>query len=302
MEEHDVAAVDPQRKQAENVGSSSSNSISKEDFGKFVYGCDHYRRRCKLRAPCCNQIFTCRHCHNEATGALSNPKERHELVRHEVKQVICAVCDTEQQVSDICSNCGVKFGEYFCNTCKFYDDDTSKEQFHCNDCGICRVGGRENFFHCRKCGSCYSVSLLDNHLCVENSMKNHCPICYEFLFDSTKGTTIMKCGHTMHSDCYTEMLNQNQYRCPICFKSVLNMSRTWERLDQEIEATAMPEEYHYEVLILCNDCNNTGKAFFHILGHKCRQCNSYNTRKIMNGENHQWFLTTSRPEDRSVII
>lgn len=27
--------------------------------------------------------------------------------------------------------------------------------------------------------SCYSVDLRDNHSCVENSMKSHCPICYE---------------------------------------------------------------------------------------------------------------------------
>ncbi|XP_011079733.1 E3 ubiquitin-protein ligase MIEL1 [Sesamum indicum] len=263
------------------------DNTSRQDFGKLLYGCEHYRRRCKIRAPCCNQIFTCRHCHNEATSALSNPKERHEIVRHDVKQVVCAVCGTEQQVSNICSNCRVKFGEYFCDICKFYDDDITKEQFHCNDCGICRVGGRENFFHCPKCGSCYSIGLRDNHLCVEDSMKSHCPICYEFLFDSTKQTTILKCGHTMHVECYEEMFSQNQYRCPICSKSVLNMSRTWERLDQEIEATAMPEEYRYEVQILCNDCNNRSKAFFHIFGHKCQHCNSYNTRVITSGENNQ---------------
>ncbi|KAK6141323.1 hypothetical protein DH2020_024921 [Rehmannia glutinosa] len=264
----------------EQTQNCDDNNVSREDFGKMLYGCEHYRRRCKIRAPCCDQIFSCRHCHNEATSTLSNPKERHELVRHDVKQVVCAVCDTEQQVAELCSNCGIKFGEYFCDICKFYDDDITKEQFHCNDCGICRVGGRENFFHCPKCGSCYSVGLRNNHLCVEDSMKSHCPICYEFLFDSTKQTTILKCGHTMHVECYEEMFIQNQYRCPICSKSVLNMTRTWERLDQEIEATAMPEEYRYEVQILCNDCNDTSKAFFHIFGHKCRHCNSYNTRVI----------------------
>ncbi|KAL0459620.1 UNVERIFIED_CONTAM: E3 ubiquitin-protein ligase MIEL1 [Sesamum latifolium] len=226
------------------------DNTSREDFGKLLYGCEHYRRRCKIRAPCCSQIFTCRHCHNEATSALSNPKERHEIVRHDVKQVVCAVCDTEQQVSNLCSNCGVKFGEYFCDICKFYDDDITKEQFHCNDCGICRVGGRENFFHCPKCGSCYSIGLRDNHLCVEDSMKSHCPICYEFLFDSTKQTTILKCGHTMHVECYEEMFSQNQYRCPICSKSVLNMSRTWERLDQEI-----PLDLHQRY------CSNSGSMF-----------------------------------------
>lgn len=34
--------------------------------GYMEYGCQHYRRRCRIRAPCCNEIFDCRHCHNEA--------------------------------------------------------------------------------------------------------------------------------------------------------------------------------------------------------------------------------------------
>ncbi|KAK4790670.1 hypothetical protein SAY86_017974 [Trapa natans] len=262
-----------------------SDAIRKRnaDFGKSEYGCEHYRRRCRIRAPCCNNVFACRHCHNEATSSLSNPKHHHELVRHNVSQVICAVCDTEQEVMQVCSNCGVKMGEYFCSICKFYDDDTGKNQFHCDECGICRVGGRENFFHCPKCGSCYTISLRDNHHCIENSMKSHCPVCYEYLFDSIKITHIMKCGHTIHMDCLKEMATQNQYRCPICSKTVLNMSDVWNELDEEIEDTPMPEGYRSEVSILCNDCNKTCKAPFHILGFKCSQCGSYNTRRISGG-------------------
>ena len=32
----------------------------------IIFRCSHYRRRCKIRAPCCDEIFDCRHCHNEA--------------------------------------------------------------------------------------------------------------------------------------------------------------------------------------------------------------------------------------------
>nr|GME04263.1 E3 ubiquitin-protein ligase miel1 [Ipomoea batatas] len=102
--------------------------LSREDFGKMLFRCEHYQRRCKIRAPCCNEIFS---------GVIL----------------------------------------------RLYDDDTTKDQYHCNECGICRIGSRENFFHCQKCGSCYSVDLRDNHMCVENSMKRYCPICYEFLFE-----------------------------------------------------------------------------------------------------------------------
>ncbi|XP_039035754.1 E3 ubiquitin-protein ligase MIEL1-like [Hibiscus syriacus] len=178
------------------MSADSVIALQKQDFGKLEHGCDHYKRRCKILAPCCNKIFPCRHCHNETSNSLSNPKDHHDLVRQDVKQVICSICNTQQEVAEVCAHCGVTMGEYFCNICKFYDDDTSKGQFHCNDCGICRVGGRDNFFHCEKCGSCYMVDLRDNHHCVENSMKAHCPICYEYLFDSVKSIRIMECGHT----------------------------------------------------------------------------------------------------------
>nr|GMD64044.1 E3 ubiquitin-protein ligase MIEL1 [Ipomoea batatas] len=198
MEEGDVTPTGVQH---------DDQTVSREDFGKMLFGCEHYRRRCKIRAPCCNEIFTCRHCHNEAKSGLSDPKERHELVRRDVKQVICAVCNTEQQVAEVCLNCGVKFGDYFCEICRLYDDDLVNQQ----------------------------VSYIR----------------FEY-----------------------------RYRCPICSKSMLNMSRTWERLEEEIQSTVMPEEYFYEVPILCNDCNNTSTANFHILGHKCKHCSSYNTRMV----------------------
>ncbi|XP_022992470.1 E3 ubiquitin-protein ligase MIEL1-like [Cucurbita maxima] len=268
----------------EQEDSPVPQSAGREDFGKFQHGCEHYRRRCRIRAPCCDRIFTCRHCHNEAMTSLSNPKDRHDLVRQDVRQVVCLICNTEQEVSKSCSKCNVNMGEYFCGICKFYDDDTRKKQFHCDACGICRVGGRENFFHCEKCGSCYSTPLRDNHMCVENSMKSFCPICYEFLFDSIKDTTVMPCGHTIHLECFREMESQNQYRCPICSKTVMDMSASWALLKMEIDCTPMPEEYSHEVSILCNDCSHTSKVRFHILGHKCSQCNSFNTRRISTGD------------------
>ncbi|KAF5190749.1 Ring finger and chy zinc finger domain-containing protein [Thalictrum thalictroides] len=266
----------------------SVSDSERQDIGKLEYGCEHYKRRCKIRAPCCNKVFTCRHCHNAAMSMLDNPKEQHEIVRTEVNQVICSVCDTEQQVTQKCINCGVNMGEYFCGVCNFYDDDISKGQFHCNGCGICRVGGRENFFHCQKCGSCYSTGLIDNHFCLENSMQNNCPVCYEYLFDSLKKTSVMKCGHTMHMDCLDEMTKHNKYCCPMCSKSVLDMSSVWQRMDEEIEATVMPEEYRdKKIWILCNDCNTQSEVRFHIIGLKCTQCNSYNTRKVASPESPQ---------------
>ncbi|CAH2054957.1 unnamed protein product [Thlaspi arvense] len=274
-----------------------------EDYGKLQFGCEHYKRRCRIRAPCCNLIFTCRHCHNEAADSSSNP---HVLVRQSVKQVslpsflsfwcliilvldcmcfsclvcfqvICSICDTEQEVAQVCSKCGVKMGEYFCDLCKFFDDDTSKEQFHCHDCEVCRAGGRDNFFHCQTCGACYATGLRDNHICIPNSTKGPCLICYEPI-DSVEAAQVLRCGHTIHVDCFEQMLQNKGYRCPSCLKSVMNMTNSWTSLGHEIIATPMHPDHEREVVILCNECLRYSATMYHTAGHMCAHCQSYNTR------------------------
>ncbi|WZY80947.1 hypothetical protein YC2023_027331 [Brassica napus] len=70
------------------------------EIGSGHYGCSHYRRRCKIRAPCCDEVFDCRHCHNEAKDSLQTEQLlRHDLPRHDVSKVICSLCETEQDVS-----------------------------------------------------------------------------------------------------------------------------------------------------------------------------------------------------------
>lgn len=254
--------------------------LRSEDFG-----CKHYRRRCKIRAPCCNEIFDCRHCHNEAKNSMEVVLlDRHEIPRHEVEKVICSLCITEQDIQQNCINCGVCMGKYFCAKCKFFDDDDSKNQYHCDECGICRTGGSENFYHCNKCGCCYSKLLKDSHHCVEGAMHHDCPVCFEYIFDSMKEITVLPCGHTIHIDCLNELKHHLQFACPVCSKSVCDMSRIWEMLDQEVASTRMPKMYQSKMVwILCNDCGTTSKVNFHIVAHKCLSCKSYNTRQTQGG-------------------
>lgn len=88
-----------------DVCNQQSNEEDREindlrDRGYMEHGCQHYRRRCRIRAPCCNEIFDCRHCHNEAKNDINiDQKYRHDIPRHQVKQVICSLCRTEQEVS-----------------------------------------------------------------------------------------------------------------------------------------------------------------------------------------------------------
>ncbi|CAJ1972148.1 unnamed protein product [Sphenostylis stenocarpa] len=285
MTENEVYAPESNAEDLHTEESSQStdhkNINNLPEKGYMEYGCQHYRRRCRIRAPCCNEIFDCRHCHNEAKNDINiDQKHRHDIPRHQVRQVICSLCGTEQEVQQNCINCGVCMGKYFCGTCKLFDDDISKQQYHCSACGICRTGGSENFFHCIKCGCCYSTLLKNSHPCVEGAMHHDCPVCFEYLFESRNDITVMPCGHTIHKSCLNEMREHFQYACPLCSKSVCDMSKVWEKFDLEIAATPMPEPYQNKMVwILCNDCGKTNHVQFHFVAQKCPNCKSYNTRQ-----------------------
>jgi len=186
MQDHCKAAQEsPVQSNPASARDTDSNGLE-DTKGELQHGCEHYRRRCKLVAPCCGEVFWCRHCHNDVKSenevvrqsALSadtpthqqhcslmyrfvvqDPKKRHELERKNVKELVCALCGTRQPVNQHCQHCFVTFGVYSCMECIFFDDETAKKQFHCDDCGICRVGGREKFFHCQTCGCCYDKKL-----------------------------------------------------------------------------------------------------------------------------------------------
>ncbi|TVU48402.1 hypothetical protein EJB05_08038, partial [Eragrostis curvula] len=177
-----------------------------------------------------------------------------------------------------------------------------------------KTGGAENFYHCDKCGCCYTSVLRDSHRCVDRAMHHNCPVCFEYLFDSTKAISVLHCGHTIHLECLYEMRAHQQFSCPICLRSACDMSDAWQKLDQEVAASPMPAIYQKKMVrtlalqsrlshlhrllcqnavlttnvsvifstqiwILCNDCGKTSNVQFHILAHKCPGCSSYNTRQ-----------------------
>lgn len=262
-----------------NSMSSPSKGPSYESDGKRD-GCKHYSRRCRIVTPCCGEVVWCRHCHRDNT--------EHELDRKAIKEVVCSRCNLRQPSSPSCikPECKTSFGNYFCQTCNFWDDDgVEKMVFHCDDCGICRIGGRENYFHCKTCGCCYPMGIKNSHKCVEDAMNQNCPVCLQDLFQSTTQVTILLCGHTIHQSCLIDM--QRDYcglqslRCPICNASLYNYDVIWRELDRQVEVNKMPEEFRdVKVHIICNDCHQPSEVPFHIIGHKCSSCASYNTRRL----------------------
>ena len=112
-------------------------------------GCPHYRRNIKLQCSSCSRWYTCRFCHDEV--------ENHLLNRPETRNMLCMFCGCAQPASKECIRCGERSARYYCNVCKFWDDDPAKHIYHCNDCGICRIGQGlgKDFFHCKVRPPCW---------------------------------------------------------------------------------------------------------------------------------------------------
>lgn len=190
-------------------------SISYHNPEDKILGCKHYQRGCKIRSYCCGELFGCRLCHDDQVTT-------HKINRHETEEMFCMNCGYLQPIAQVCGNrsCGKVLGKYYCNVCKFHDNDEKKNIYHCPDCGICRVGKGLgiDFFHCPKCAMCLAIDLQGKHTCIENNMKSDCAICHTDLFHSRQSATVLRCGHSIHAKCSKEYIKSGHYTCPLCSK------------------------------------------------------------------------------------
>jgi hypothetical protein len=116
-----------------------------EDDSELQLGCEHYQRNVKVQCCDCRRWYPCRHCHDE--------QEDHELNRQKTTSMLCMLCCTPQPARQYCEHCGQRAAWYYCDICKFWDDDGSQKTYHCPDCGLCRRGEGigKDFFHCKVC-------------------------------------------------------------------------------------------------------------------------------------------------------
>ncbi|KAJ8559894.1 hypothetical protein K7X08_003952 [Anisodus acutangulus] len=244
------------------------------DKTESVFGCKHYKRNCKLLAPCCNKLFPCIRCHDEITD--------HCLDRKSITQMMCMKC---LKIRPICPSCSTlscnnfSMANYYCKICKVFDDD--RQIYHCPFCNLCRLGKGLGigYFHCMTCNACMSKALSD-HTCREKFLEDNCPICHEDIFTSASPVKALPCGHLMHSTCFQDY-TYTHYTCPICGKTLGDVKVLFEVLDAFLSEEKIPEEYAGQIqVILCNDCQKRGTASFHWHYHKCSHCGSYNTRLI----------------------
>lgn len=255
------------------------DSPEKEDEQPPLLGCAHYARNCKLKAKCCGLFVSCRFCHDEVMS------EDHDMDRFATENILCMMCLTEQGVTDYCKNCGVSFAHWFCKHCRFYENTPGKKVYHCERCNICRLGeglGIDNY-HCDKCDACVALPSKEHHRCISKALHANCPVCRVYLFTSTEPVLFMRCGHTMHKECF-DIYTSGSYQCPLCMRSLTNMKPYFRQIDELMRSEPMPPEYdHKRSVIFCNDCRTRSVVKYHFNYHKCEAqgCEgSYNTQLI----------------------
>ena len=127
---------------------------------------------------------------------------------------------------------------------------------------------------------CLNIAQKNNHQCVANRYQQDCAICMEDMHTSRIAPVALRCGHAMHSKCYNNYL-RTQIACPLCKKSIIDPKLFEASMDMQLASMQMPAEYKdTKMLMLCNDCLTRSLCPFHIMGGKCKQCNSYNTTRI----------------------
>ncbi len=200
------------------------------------YGCKHYARVAKLRAPCCGEVHACRKCHDEVHEETG---DGHMLDRRAVTSVVCAACGHEGPPTRACGGCGIVMGTYFCLPCRMYDSTPGRSIYHCDKCGLCRTGVPGiNYQHCDTCNVCFSLSYAEGHTCYANRTKERCAICRsdEDMHDSCTPLYYMPyCRHTFHQACIKGSIDAGSARCPICRRSAADMSTVWAYLRQKRE-------------------------------------------------------------------
>ncbi|ONL93604.1 CHY-type/CTCHY-type/RING-type Zinc finger protein [Zea mays] len=273
------------------------------DAGPEQHGCVHYRRGCKIRAPCCGEVFGCRHCHNEAKDSLEvSVHDRHVLPRHDIKLVICSLCNKEQDVSSLtkqgqCSSATVGV------TCHTPHEKKNPSRLSTGAARLCELRSmsrqillREMQLLRRRCKlsppffdvlSEVADGILRANLDVISEVF---PLLFSpVLLSRSLAFQVSKnqfhcdgCGICRQDWWRREFLSlwQMWFSCPVCLRSACNMSDIWQKLDQQVAASPMPAIYQKKMVwILCNDCGVTSNVQFHILAHKCPGCSSYNTRQ-----------------------
>ena len=231
-----------------------------------VIECDHYIKKCSdFIFSCCDKKWPCQKCHQNC--------KNYDKATSLLLSITCNECKTVQSPSNKCRQCKIKFSKNYCRKCDLW---TSRNINHCNKCGMCRIGTKKTLKHCNKCNICYRKT-THGHRCSGRNLKNiDCSICGENLHSSDKQILSLHCSHIFHRECIEASIEAEEYRCPDCRKSMMDMSEKWDLLETSIIMQPMAKSKFVDCL--CYDCNSVSEqVLYHYLGLQCIFCAGFNT-------------------------
>ena len=240
----------------------------------LIKKCTHYENNILVFADCCNKYYDCHVCHNA--------ENNHNLIRKKIKKIKCINCSTENNLTNECINCKIKFGNTYCSICNVWCNKV-KESYHCYGCNSCIVGKKEDNIHCDKCNICILKKGGKNHNCDDIKKDEVCFICLNNLFTGLDSTFKLKCKHLIHKKCLDQLMSNTDTEkkipsCSLCKKSILNHKNYEEKFDNKLLKNPMsPYYYNWKSNIYCNDCSIKSTCKYHNQFHKCVDCKSYNT-------------------------
>ncbi len=273
--------------------SKTSSQIYNSNESKI---CSHYdKKNYYFKFNCCGIYDPCKRCHMERNTC--------QFDKICVNEITCSECNKTQEPSEFCIECSIKFANSYCAICNIWTQQ--KEIFHCDSCGVCRIGNKENIFHCHNCDACFATkNLITNqpikHKCFQyvtnknisnnesrkiSLKESSCVVCMELIFYSQESSTFLMCGHPIHKNCFKQMIQQQNYKCPCCKKSICDMSKQWNYLRLMIELHPLPTEI---VTIQQNDIVDSPYGKFKIINIKFIDENLFYTGEFIN-----WIISNS---------
>lgn len=213
---------------------------------KELIECNHYIKKCNnFLFECCNKYYPCHRCHNSYSDELTDSPCHKSCIKSDLKiiQITCESCGQNQIPSNQCVNpaCQIQFAPSYCNICYIWTQ--TPHIYHCSSCKICRVGKAEELVHCDPCGMCFKSEFFQTHKCTKTKVSDRiCALCLESLFDSQTSVSTLNCGHIIHGTCMENLLQSNEYRCPNCRKSMIDMESHWNFLRYQIKLQPIPKQ------------------------------------------------------------
>jgi len=219
-------------------------SINKQN-DNFDWTCEHYDKKCsQFTFDCCKIIDPCRRCHMERAENYDLNTCKNPIV----KTITCTECKLQQIPTEKCINleCNIKFSKNYCTTCQLW---TKVDIVHCDKCTVCRVG--TDLFHCDICDICYNNSFP--HICPGFNLRQaKCVACMQDAYSAQHKSHLLQCKHIIHEKCMNNIFLQNNYRCPLCRKAMIDMTMYWHNLRNNINLQPMPKLYTIKHNIILN--------------------------------------------------